>query len=175
MKTITLGAICGGVLAVGLWTLSGCNHSETYSAAGANSDRKSAILLHKNITPDQWEKVKAVLTQNSQADVVPREQLYTIRKYDGQGGYTSLGGTLPDAYLLDNAMDYEYDHFTGHAIQIGIGVKKDFEAITDGGTTATRAAKPLASPGPNTMHAHYQNQISESQDMVEQIDKILNP
>ena len=111
-----------------------------------------------DISPDKWTdietKVLNIPSTNANAD--PRDMLYRVGKFvDGK----QIG---PDSGKMDESLLLEDrrvpGNFTGHAFQIGVGAKEKSQKI------------PSVTKMPQ---AHFRPNITESQEMVKEVNDIL--
>lgn len=128
---------------------------------------KYGIILratNNEINKDQWTKIQEVLDRDPPVhEHADRKMLYRIRTFD-QGAI--VGGEHPEelaeAQLLEdpNITELESTKFSGHAFQIGVG--------------AIERSKRIPISQPSTSHAHLRLNISESREMVKEVDAVLN-
>ena len=117
----------------------------------------------QDIDDHHWDKVKAVLSRPPvihEADT--RDKLYRIREYK-QDGTVNETGSLADAQLLEErqtVINGLPKGFVGHVFQIGVG--------------AMQRTQRIPSAGVLTPHAHYQQNILESKEMVKEVNDALN-
>ena len=158
MHPVTLGitaAVAVGVGAVGALALSDLLAP------------KYGIILratNNDINGDQWTKIQAVLDRDPPVyEHADRKMLYRIRTFD-QGAI--VGGQHPgeiaEAQLLEDPKiaDLQAAKFSGHAFQIGVGARE--------------RSKRIPNSQPNTSHAHLRLNISESREMVKEVDAVLD-
>jgi hypothetical protein len=128
---------------------------------------KYGIILratNNDINEDHWTKIQAVLDRDPPVhEHADRKMLYRIRTFD-QGAIVGgeHPGELAEAQLLEDPkiVELETAKFSGHAFQIGVG--------------ASERSKRIPKSQLDTSHAHLRLNISESKEMVKEVDAVLN-
>jgi hypothetical protein len=113
-----------------------------------------------DISPEKWSAIEAVLAKPSiTADADPRIQLYRIRTFkDGIAQGNNDDGEMVETLLLQDRR--VPPNFTGHAFQIGVG--------------AIQRKKNVPKNGPDMPQAHFHQNLSESKEMVKEVDAVLD-
>ncbi len=145
---------------------------------------KGGILLWADIDQVKWGKIKEVLGRKSETDgASQRSELFRLRRYSPDNPPVDEGGTLCDAVLIRSIDDVDKhaatEKFKGYAVQIGLGAVADFETrMTDaekpGESGGKKDPTPTPEPGKLMPHAHFQENIAESQKMVDEVNAILD-
>lgn len=124
------------------------------------------IIIRANstqLTPDQWIHIQTVLGSiQTTAGVASRDMLYRVREFR-DNGTTDFGKMLENQMLVSETaiLNTLPKNFTGHAFQIGLGGKEQSEEFPKGQT--------------NMPQGHYRQNMIESKNMVDAVDKILYP
>ena len=188
MKTRLLGTGLAVGLAAVLLGYLGCEQRRTISGQGEGTP--AGILLWKDITQPQWERIRDEVLKK--APITPgadsRSKLFRLRRYDPPNPpVDEQNGELADTLLLYSIefLDQKAAQagFKGHAIQIGMGAMDNFQTVgtpppasTPGGTPTPPENKSSSRQGGGRMpQAHFRQNITESQAMVDEVNGILNP
>jgi hypothetical protein len=141
-----------------------------------DGDEQKHGLILRNIPEEKWNRILEVLNADSVTpDATPRKKLFRIKTYTS-GNPPAEMGELDEEMLLG---EFPSDQgFKGHAVQIGLGVKPDFDTYPASATRFASETSPAPSPEPSatpiTLHAHFKQNLKESQIMVQKVDAILN-
>jgi hypothetical protein len=132
-------------------------------------DKNHALLLRGKDDQNLKDKWRQILTDvlNKPTDTAgadDRKTLFRVRKYTSDPDQPWADyGTLDEAFIMEdiNTINQEaaQNHFTGYAIQIGLGAVDDYRSI------------PQSTPA--MPQAHYRQNIIESQKMVDKVNEIL--
>ena len=141
-----------------------------------SDEHKHGLILRADIPGEKWNRILEVLNGDSVTpDASPRKKLFRIKKYTSGNPPAEMGEL--DEELLEEEFPSDQG-FKGHAVQIGLGVKPDFDTYPASATRFASETSPAPSPEPSatpiTLHAHFRQNLSESQIMVEKVKAILN-
>ncbi len=121
----------------------------------------------QDVDDHHWQEVTKVFTlpvTNEHAD--SRDQLFRIREYkrDPSGGIAATEtGSLPLGEMIEDRQNVIAGlpaDFVGHVFQVGVG--------------GIQRSQRLPANGKLTPHAHYQQNILESRDMVKAVNAALS-
>lgn len=165
MKTQALritATMSGAVLA-----FAGCEPKTGIVILPENNDEQKKFEAH-------WKDINDVLTKSS-LDGTTKEDLYFIKDYS-QGKLLSEHGKLLEVFRVREIEQPKVaSDFTGHAFQIGLGLKYAKPNLSYIGEPK---ALPRISPTPKEKwgewpHLHLNKKIKESAQLVEAVDDIL--
>ena len=148
---------------------------------------------------DKWAEIEPILKKHP-------DDIYYIRDFKKGQLIGAPLGSLPPILLVLSETDFQSlvgSDFTGHALQIGVGLSKAKTDVRYAGkeeqtTDEKSIPTPLPTPMPDTgessptvtppilnsshlhhltksYHLHLNKNIQESADLVEEVDKVLNP
>jgi hypothetical protein len=140
-------------------------------------EQKRGLILRAEIPEEKWNRILEVLNADSETpDATPRKKLFRIRTYTPNATPAELGEM--DEEMLHEEFPSNSQGFKGHAVQIGLGFKPDFDRYPASGAQSASPTPPPQSPEPSatpfTPHAHFKQNLKESQIMVQEVDAILN-
>lgn len=135
---------------------------------------------HQNFEK-HWDEISGILQKNTDIPGVERKKLFRVRKYvPGQPPVDDPEGKLDETMLIEEVKDVDARalkrKFSGHAIQIGLGVALNFRAVPP---SATPSEESSSTPSPDTggsgkmPQAHFRADIVESQKMVNEVNEEL--
>ncbi len=186
MKTITLRLLLPLGVATLALTLFGCPNK--HGRSGDEGPHGLVLLPEKTDGADHqniekhWREIDEILHKDSGVDGVDRKKLFRLRKYvPGQPPVDDpKDGALDETMLIEEVKEADARaldrKFKGHAIQIGLGVALDYQAVPPGATPSEESASsppPETGGGGKMPQAHFRANIVESDEMVHEVNDVL--
>lgn len=155
-----------------------------------HGDEPAGVLLlptgaeeaeHQNFEK-HWDEIAGILHKDSGIEGVDRKKLFRVRKYvPGQPPVDDpKDGTLDETMLIEEVKDADARaldrKFRGHAIQIGLGVALNFQAVPPSATPSEESSStppPETGGGARMPQAHFRANIEESKKMVDEVNDVL--